>query len=98
MSEISVLLVEDDARLARFTSAFLRKNGVAVTHAADGLVAVREALTKQHDVVVLDLMLPGKDGLSVCREIRAASDVPILMVTARAEEVDRILGLELGAD
>ncbi len=98
MSEISVLLVEDDARLARFTSDFLRKNGVAVTHAADGIAATREAATNQHDAVVLDLMLPGKGGLSVCRDIRATSDVPILMVTARDTEVDRILGLELGAD
>jgi two-component system, OmpR family, response regulator len=74
---ISILLVEDDARLAQFTA---------------------EALRRAFDVVVLDLMLPKRDGMSVCRALRAKTDVPIIMVTARGEEADRVLGLESGAD
>lgn len=94
----SVLFVEDDSRLARLTSAYLQNHGVAVTHVADGLAGLQTALTDQFDVVLLDLMLPGLDGLEVCRRIRKRSDVPIVMLTARDGEVDRVLGLELGAD
>jgi len=94
----SVLLVEDDARLARFTAEYLTSHGVAVTHVADGALGLDEARRRRYDVVLLDLMLPGMDGLSVCRQIRERSDVPILVLTARGEEADRVLGLELGAD
>ena len=96
--DILALLVEDDDRLARFTAEFLDQNGVAVTRAADGEAGLREAAARSFDIVILDLQLPRKDGLSVCRELRTRSGVPILVVTARTEEPDRIIGLELGAD
>ena len=95
---IKVLLVEDDARLAQLTSRYLEGHGVLVTHAGDGLEGQAEALRRQYDCVVLDLMLPGRDGIEVCRQLRARIDVPIIMVTARGEESDRVLGLEAGAD
>jgi len=96
--DILALLVEDDARLARFTAEFLDQNGVAVTVAGDGEAGLRAASTRSYDIVILDLQLPRRDGLSVCRELRARSAVPILVVTARSEEPDRVIGLELGAD
>ena len=92
------LLVEDDARLAALTKEYLEGHGVAVVHVGDGRKGQEEALTGRYDAVLLDLMLPGKDGLEVCREIRARSDVPIVVLTARGEEADRVMGLELGAD
>ena len=93
-----VLLVEDDERLARLTARYLEGHGVVVSVARDGEEAVEVARRTSFDAVLLDLMLPGKDGLEVCRELRQRSDVPIIMVTARGEEVDRVLGLEGGAD
>jgi DNA-binding response OmpR family regulator len=95
---IAVLLVEDDERLATFTMNFLTERGLAVVHVTEGDAALRQLRSRHFDVVVLDIMLPGKDGFSVCRTIRERSDVPILLVTARGEETDRVLGLELGAD
>jgi DNA-binding response OmpR family regulator len=93
-----VLLVEDDQRLAALTREYLDGHGVAVVHVADGRRGQEEALSGRYDAVLLDLMLPGKDGLDVCREVRARSDVPIVVLTARGEEADRVMGLELGAD
>jgi DNA-binding response OmpR family regulator len=98
MESLSLLFIEDDARLAQFTIEYLESHGVTVTHAVNGELGLREALRIRHDAVLLDLMLPVMDGLTVCRQIRERSDVPILMVTARGDEVDRVLGLELGAD
>ncbi|MBZ5639763.1 MAG: response regulator, partial [Acidobacteriia bacterium] len=95
---LAALLVEDDLRLARLTAEYLSGHGVAVTHVADGARGLEEARRRRYDVVLLDLMLPGLDGLSVCRQLRERSDVPILVLTARGEEADRVLGLELGAD
>jgi DNA-binding response OmpR family regulator len=95
---MSVLLVEDDARLARFTAEYLTQHQVTVTHFTDGEAALQEALAHRYDVIILDVMLPGRDGLSMCRALRDRSDVPIVLVTARGEEADRVLGLELGAD
>ena len=95
---IKVLLVEDDTRLAQLTARYLESHGVVVTVTHDGIEGQAEALRRQYDCIVLDLMLPGRDGLEVTRELRARTDVPILMVTARAEEADRVLGLEVGAD
>ena len=97
-STIKVLLVEDDARLAQLTSRYLESHHVLVTVASDGIEGQAEALRRQYDCVVLDLMLPGRDGIEVCRQLRSRTDVPILMVTARGEESDRVLGLEVGAD
>jgi len=95
---VTALLVEDDARLAALTAEYLQGHGVVVTRVGDGARGLEEASRHRHDVVLLDLMLPGKDGLEVCRELRARSDVPIIVLTARGEEADRVMGLELGAD
>jgi len=80
---LTALLVEDDVRLARLTAEYLSGHGVVVTHVADGKRGLEEALRGRWDVVLLDLMLPGRDGLEVCREVRARSDVPIIVLTAR---------------
>jgi DNA-binding response OmpR family regulator len=95
---IKVLFIEDDDRLARLTARYLESHGVQVEHAADGVDGLARALRGAHDVVLLDLMLPKRDGLDVCRELRAKRHVPVIMLTARGEEADRVLGLELGAD
>ena len=95
---LTALLVEDDARLAALTREYLQGHGIVVEVVGDGSRGVAEALRRRWDVVLLDLMLPDKDGLTVCREIRARSDVPIVVLTARGEEADRVMGLELGAD
>jgi two-component system OmpR family response regulator len=95
---LTALLVEDDARLAALTADYLGGHGVVVTRAPDGVWGLEEALRHRYDVVLLDLMLPGKSGLDVCRELRSRSDVPIVVLTARGEEADRVMGLELGAD
>ena len=98
VSTIKILLVEDDARLATLTARYLESHGALVTVASDGVEGQAEALRRQYDCIVLDLMLPGRDGLEVCRELRGRIDVPIIMVTARGEEADRVMGLEVGAD
>ncbi|AKF79133.1 chemotaxis protein CheY [Myxococcus fulvus 124B02] len=95
---IQVLLVEDDERLARLTARYLQEHGLVVTLAHSGSDALVESNRHVFDVILLDLMLPGRDGLEVCRDLRGRTDVPIIMVTARGEEADRVLGLETGAD
>ena len=95
---IQALLVEDDERLARLTSRYLQEHGILVTVARTGPEGLAEASRHTYDVVLLDLMLPGCDGMEVCRDLRTRSNVPIIMVTARGEEADRVLGLESGAD
>jgi two-component system OmpR family response regulator len=95
---ISVVLVEDDDRLARLTARYLESHGVVVTIASDGREAITKVLHGRPDVVLLDVMLPGMGGLEVCRELRSKLDTPIIMVTARGEEADRVMGLEGGAD
>jgi len=95
---VTALLIEDDDRLAGLLAEYLGGHGVVVSREADGLRGQREALARQWDVILLDLMLPSRDGLTICREIRARSDVPIIVLTARGEEADRVMGLELGAD
>ena len=96
MSE--VLIVEDEPKLAAVLTEYLELAGHRTHTVADGRHVVDRVRSHAPAVVLLDVMLPGKDGLQVCREIRAFSTVPILMVTARVEEIDRLLGLELGAD
>jgi two-component system response regulator RstA len=94
-----VLIVEDDERLASLTQEYLIRNGLEVGVEADGARAIRRIIEDQPDMVVLDIMLPGADGLTVCREVRAQGyQQPILMLTARAEDMDQVLGLEMGAD
>src|SRR3954470_1572888 len=95
---ITVLYVEDDERLARLTASYLQSHGVNVAVVANGLDAVQEGLRVRPDVVLLDVMLPGIDGLEVCRRLRARLDTPVIMVTAHGDEPDRVVGLEGGAD
>jgi DNA-binding response OmpR family regulator len=94
----TVLVVEDEATLSSALSYNFRKNGFNVMQAADGVAGLQAARTGEPDVVVLDLMLPKMDGIEVCRRLRAGSDVPIIMLTAKSEELDRVVGLEIGAD
>ncbi len=93
-----VLVVDDEAPIVELVRSYLERDGFDVTTAADGPTAVVLARDRAPDVIVLDLMLPGFDGLEVCRRVRAFSAAYILMLTARGEEVDRIVGLEIGAD
>jgi DNA-binding response OmpR family regulator len=93
-----ILIVEDEKELAELVRDHLVAAGHSVAVAGDGATALRLLETRPADLVILDWMLPGLDGLEVCRRIRARSMTPILMLTARAEEVDRVLGLEVGAD
>ncbi len=93
-----ILIVEDEHTIAQILSEYLTKNGFRSTHVADGLRVVEAIKKDPPDLVLLDLMLPGRDGLELCKDIRSFSTVPIVMVTAKVEEIDRLLGLELGAD
>ncbi|MBM3357042.1 MAG: response regulator [Betaproteobacteria bacterium] len=93
-----VLVVDDDAEIRDLLREYLQKNGYRVTAVADGN-GMRAALDRaQPDIIVLDLMLPSEDGLTLCRDLRARSAIPVIMLTARGEETDRIVGLEMGAD
>ena len=93
-----ILIVEDDERLADLTKEYLESNGLVVSVEGNGTHAVDRILTEKPDLVVLDLMLPGEDGLSICRKVRPAYNGPILMLTARTDDLDQVLGLEMGAD
>ena len=93
-----ILLVDDEANIRDLNAMYLEKEGFSVEHAANGNDAINRFEQIQPQLVVLDVMMPGMDGFEVCREIRRDSDVPILMLTARSEDVDKIVGLELGAD
>ena len=93
-----ILIVEDDERLATLTKDYLESNGLKVSVEGDGSRAIERIKTEQPDLVVLDLMLPGEDGLAVCRIVRPYYKGPILMLTARTEDLDQVLGLEMGAD
>ena len=95
---IRVLYVEDDERLARLTMEYLVTHGLEVHWVPRGDLAVADVMRVRPDVVLLDVMLPGADGFEVCRQLRARSDVPIIMVTARLDEAERVRGLEGGAD
>jgi DNA-binding response OmpR family regulator len=93
-----ILVVDDEPTIVEFVRINLEKAGFRVLTAGDGETALRLAASEQPDLVVLDVMLPGKDGFEVCRELRRTTAVPIIMLTARDDDVDKILGLELGAD
>jgi two-component system response regulator BaeR len=93
-----ILIVEDEPKLAALMTDYLRAAHYETEWLADGAQAVQRVRERNPELVLLDLMLPGKDGLEICREVRAFSEVPIIMATARVEEIDRLLGLELGAD
>ena len=94
----TILVVDDEARIVKLVRDYLERAGYHVIDARDGATALQVARREKPDLIVLDLMLPAVDGLDVCRRLRRESGIPIIMLTARVEEVDRIVGLELGAD
>src|SRR4029078_6523796 len=94
----TVLVVEDESSIASFVALYLKNAGYSVPRPAPANEALAQAESARPDLIVLDLMLPDVDGIEVCRRIRKDSDVPILMLTARDEDVDKIIGLEAGAD
>ena len=98
VSAARVLVVEDDATVREVVQRYLEREGIVVDAVADGLVALDHAESSWPDLVVLDLMLPGLDGLEVCRRLRERAPVPVIMLTARGDEDDRVVGLEFGAD
>ncbi len=98
MDKIKILVVDDDENICELLRLYLEKENYEVVTCADGLSAVELERTKQPNLILLDIMLPKLDGWQVCREIRKNSDVPIIMVTAKSDTFDKILGLELGAD
>lgn len=93
-----ILLCDDDAELRRLLAGLLRDNGYRVTPVGDGRDVGRQLETGAIDLLILDVMLPGKSGLDICREVRSVSTIPILMLTAKGSETDRVVGLEIGAD
>jgi two-component system response regulator ResD len=98
MSPDRILVVEDEPMVAEVVERYLRRDGYTVDIAHDGVTALSAFEEFQPDLVVLDVMLPGVDGLEVCKRVRARSETPIIMLTARSEEIDKLIGLEIGAD
>ncbi|WP_284179822.1 response regulator transcription factor [Rhabdaerophilum sp. SD176] len=94
----SILIVDDDRDIRTLLATFLQSHGFAVTTARDGVEMQRQLEQRPHNLAILDLMLPGQDGLDLCRVLRQRSSMPVIMLTARADETDRIVGLEIGAD
>ena len=95
---MNILIVEDEIDLGEILQDYLTNDGFSVTLVNDGEAGLQKILTEKWDLVLLDLMLPKRDGLSICQEVRKTSQVPIIMTTAKVEEIDRLIGLELGAD
>lgn len=95
---MNILIVEDEIDLGEILQDYLTSEGFSATLVSDGEVGLQKILTEKWDLVLLDLMLPKRDGLSICQEVRKISQVPIIMTTAKVEEIDRLIGLELGAD
>jgi len=93
-----ILVVDDEAKIVKVLKAYLEQSGFQVVTAADGKLALAIVMREKPDFMILDLNLPGMDGLDVCRTVRRQSNIPILMLTARVEEADKLIGLELGAD
>ena len=93
-----ILIVEDEAKLAELLRDYLQQAGFLVRIVSNGRDAIPAVREQAPDLILLDLMLPGRDGMEICRELRTFSSVPVIMTTARVEEIDRLLGLELGAD
>lgn len=98
MSSTEILIVEDEPKIAQLLSDYLQREGYQVTVLDEGTNAVETIRGRQPSFLILDLMLPGKDGLTICKEVRQFSDLPIMMLTAKTDEIDRLIGLELGAD
>ncbi|MCB0231383.1 MAG: response regulator, partial [Anaerolineae bacterium] len=98
MSQSKILIVDDEPNILQTVRAYLEREGYAVQSASDGAAALKLAYVFQPDLIVLDIMLPGIDGLEVLRQLRQTSDVYVLLLTARADETDKIVGLTVGAD
>lgn len=98
MSKKHILVVEDELKIARIVKDYLENSGYQVTIISHGNEVLPQVQKSMPDLIMLDIMLPGKDGMEICREIRKMSTVPIIMLTAKVEEIDRLIGLELGAD
>ena len=98
MKENRVLIVEDEPKLASLLSDYLQSSGYKTETIMDGLQVIPALKQNMASLMLLDVMLPGKDGMEICKEVRRFSEIPIIMLTARVEEIDRLLGLELGAD
>lgn len=94
----TILVVEDEEKIAALLCDYLKQSGFDTQHIANGDDVLEWVQKNDTDLVLLDVMLPGRDGLSICRELRETSDIPVILITARVEEIDRILGLEIGAD
>lgn len=98
MAQYSVLLVDDDIKLAKLLQTYFEREGFITYLAHEGLAALQMVRDRKPDIIILDVMLPGIDGWEICRKVRKDNDTPILMLTARDDESDRLIGLELGAD
>jgi two-component system response regulator ResD len=98
MAAAKILVVDDEVKIRELVKAYLQKEGFAVDEAGNGHEALEKYNSNSYDTVIMDLMMPGMDGLELCRQLRKTSDVPVIMLTAKGDEIDRILGLELGAD
>jgi two-component system, OmpR family, response regulator len=98
MATPHILIVEDDSEISTLLTRYLRGNDCRVSAAGDGREMDRVLATSRIDLIVLDLMLPGEDGLALCRRLRTSSQIPVIMLTARSADVDRIIGIEMGAD
>lgn len=98
MSPSKILIIEDEIKIAEVLSDYLKQSGFETLIVSDGLQAIPQIKNESPSLILLDLMLPRKDGVSICQELRTFSNIPVIMVTARIEEIDRLLGLELGAD
>src|SRR5262244_2214073 len=93
-----ILVVDDDGRLRDLLNRYLSEQGYAVRTVSDAAEMNRQLARERYDLLILDLMLPGEDGLSICRRLRTTDSIPILMLTAKSDEIDRVVGLEIGAD
>lgn len=98
MSKLEVMIVEDEAKIARLLCDYLQREGYGVKILDSGTDAVETIRERQPAFLILDLMLPGKDGLTICKEVRQFSDLPIMILTAKTDEIERLVGLEVGAD
>lgn len=98
MNPLEILVVEDEPKIAQLLVDYLQQDGFNVSVLEEGTDAVEIVRKREPGFLILDLMLPGKDGLTICREVRQFSNIPIMMLTARVDEIDRLIGLELGAD
>lgn len=96
--DVKVLVVDDEERIRRLLRMYLERENYMIDEAEDGEIALEKALENDYDIILLDLMLPGKDGIDVCRELREKKATPVIMLTAKGEEVNRVQGFEVGAD